>query len=253
MSHNPMLVAKDRFSSFKVPKEDTPDLPFRIEIVGKSQYAGKTNIILNLILRPMDSEDSEGQNLYKNDFEGEDIYLISPSLHIDEKLSKIIEYKDIPAGNTFDQYSELNLESIYGVIKGKFEEAIRRGDKPVHSLVILDDCSFSGALKEKLHGALAKIFCNGRQMLISVILTSQKYSDILTVCRENYTCMMLFECSDKQLDLIYEDVGMMNKKVFKKLFREATKNPHSYLVVNAKFPPSQRYQDMTFKPIDWKE
>ncbi len=253
MSHTPILVAKDPFSSYKVSKEDVPDLPFRIEIVGKSQYAGKTNLILNLVLRPMEDEDVSGKNFYKHDFDGADIYMISPSLHIDHKLGQIIEYKDIPAGNVFDQYSEMNLDAIYGAIKGKYEEAIRKGDRPVQSLVILDDCSFSGGLKEKLHGALAKIFCNGRHMLISVILTSQKYSDILTVCRENYTCMMLFECSDKQLDLIYEDVGTMSKKVFKKLFREATAEPHSFMVVNAKFPPNQRYQDMTFKPLAWKE
>lgn len=248
-----ILEAKDPFSSYKKEKVLVPDLPFRIEIVGKSQYAGKTNLILNLILRPMEDDDEHGKNFYKNDFDGADIYMISPSIHIDHKLGLIIQYKDIPANNVFEQYSEANLDAIYNAIKVKYDEAIRRGDKPVQSLVILDDCSFSGSLKEKLHGALAKIFCNGRHMLISVILTSQKYSDILTVCRENYTCMMLFECSDKQLDLIYDDVGAMNKKVFKKIFREATSEPHSFLVVNAKCPPSDRYQDMAFHPIHWSE
>ena len=248
-----ILVAKDPFSSYKKEKVRVPDLPFRIEIVGKSQYAGKTNLILNLVLRPMDDEDTEGENFYKHDFDGANIYLISPSLHIDHKLGQIITYKDIPANNIFEQYNESNLLAIYNDIKAKYDESIRREEKPAQCLVILDDCSFSGALKEKLHGALARIFCNGRHMLISVILTSQKYSDILTVCRENYTCMMLFECSDKQLDLIYEDVGSMSKKVFKKIFREATAAPHSFLVINAKCPPHERYQDMTFRPISWKE
>jgi len=240
---------KDPFESYKIDKGDLPDVPFRILIVGKSLYAGKTNLLDNLLLRPMDKDDVTGMSYYRNDFKGDDIYIFSPSAKIDHKLKKLIEYKEIPAGNIFHEYNEDALEGVYEKIKDSYEESKALDEKPRHSLVILDDCSFDGSLKSKMNGAITKLFCNGRHYLISTIITSQKYSDILTTCRENYTGMFLFECSEKQLELIYEDIGMGEKKDFKKKFREATKEPHSFMVCNAKCPPLYRYQDMHFRPL----
>jgi len=243
-----ILVMKDPFDGYKIPKGDLPDLPFRIEIIGKSQYAGKTNLVANLLLRPTGKDDVHGQDYYMHNFKGENIYVISPSTSVDHKWAKLIEYKGIPPQNVFHQYNEEDLEGVYEKIQREYAEALEARRAPPHSLVILDDCSFDGSLKSKLNGAITKIFCNGRHYLISCILTSQKYSDILTTCRENYTCMFLFECSDKQLDLIYEDIGIGPKPEFKRMFRQLTKEPHSFMVVNAKFPAEERFQDMHFRP-----
>ena len=244
-----MLVMKDPFESYRIHKTDLPDLPFRMLIIGKSWCAGKTNTLVNLLLRPMDEHDYVGMQYYRHDFKGANIYIFSPSAKVDHKLKKLIEYKEIPAENIFHEYSEGALEHVYSKIQSQYDESMANDENPEHSLVVLDDCSYDGSLKNRVNGAITKLFCNGRHYLISTILTAQKYSDVLTTCRENYTCMILFECSDKQLDLIYDDVGMSNKVEFKKMFRAATKEPHSFMVVNAKCPPEGRYQDMSFKPL----
>lgn len=242
-----MMVMKDPFESHKIDKGDLPDLPFKMLVVGKSQFAGKTNLVANLLLRPMDNNDIYGMSYYKKDFEGEDMYVICPSTVIDHKWNKLIEYKKIPPGNIYTSYNESDLEAVYqGIIK-KYNHSIENDERPKHSLIILDDCSFDGSLKSKTAGVIAKLFCNGRHYLISSLLTSQKYSQISTVCRENYTAMLIFESSEKQLETIYDDVGFGDKKDFKKLFREYTKEPHSFMVINAKFPPEQRFQDQYFR------
>lgn len=247
--HPDILVMKDPFDSYKVKKRYVFDLPFRALVIGKSQFAGKTNVLTNFLMRPMDADDEGGHDFYRDDFSGDNIYIFGPLVKTDNKWLKMIEYKEIPKANIYTEYSEAALLAVYDELEKRYTKAVNAKKKPEHSLVILDDCSFGGALKSKMHGAIAKLFCNGRHFLISTMITSQKYTDILTTCRENYTGMCIFECSSKQLDLIYEDVGMSDKKDFVKMFRETTKEPHSFMVVNAKCVPEERFQDMHFQPL----
>ena len=50
------------------------------------------------------------------------------------------------------------------------QKDIEEGDKPKHTLVILDDLAFSGALKDSTkHSVVNKIFCNSRHINMSLI------------------------------------------------------------------------------------
>jgi hypothetical protein len=96
---------------------------------------------------------------------------------------------------------------------------------------------------------LSKIACNGRHILISLIVTSQKYTSISTTIRENATGVICFESSNKQLDLLYEDHGNMPRKEFDRMFRDATREKHSFFCINYSNPPDRRFQDSTFTAI----
>lgn len=229
---------KDKADSYYTKKEHIFDLPLRIGIIGASQRSGKSSVIINLICR---------DEFYNKDFVGENIYIVSPSIENDLKLKKLIEVKNIPEHNLFTDYDEGVLEDLYNMLAEDYKEAVENKMKPTNKLIIMDDMSYSGALKGKTHGIIAKLFCNGRHILISTILTSQKYSDLLTTCRENFNGAILFSCSNKQLDLIEQDHNFLkNKKEFIDMFKDTTNEPHSFFVVNYTNDFKGLYQNSSF-------
>jgi hypothetical protein len=111
--------------------------------------------------------------------------------------------------------------------------------------------SFSGVFKKKINGVISKIYSNGRHINLSVISTSQKYSDLSTSSRENCSGSIFFNCSNKQMDLIESDHNILldGKKPFQKMFRKTLEEPHSFLVVNYSNNKDSRYLDKNFNPV----
>lgn len=238
----PVIDVED---SYKIKKNKIWDIPFRLVICGKSAFSGKTNFIVNLLLK---------DEFYLNDFKGENIYIVSASLGTDQKLSLLVKVKDIPAENLMPIYDESDLESLYNEWEDKYKEDIENEIKPEQKLIIFDDISFKGDLKKHQNGIMSKIFCNGRHILVSSILTCQRYSDILTTCRENSSGLVIFSCSDRQLETIMNDVNILgNKKQFKNMYRDITNNPHSFLIVNYSNPYEELYLDTNFNKIDYNK
>lgn len=245
-----IIRMKDDAEDLRVHKEDLFDLPMRLLIVGKSEMSGKTCCLGNLILRSYGESDTEiGKQMYRYDFKGENIYIICPSTCVDAKWQSIIDGKKIPEGNIYNKYDEDELEALYERLSNQYMESKAAGRKPEHTLVIMDDVSWSGDLKGKMHGVVNKFACNGRHFLISWIITSQKHSDVATTLRENMTGGIFFSCTQKQLELIYNDVGMCGKTEFCKMFRNATYEKHSFMVVNYSNPPEKRFMNSNFEPI----
>ncbi len=238
---------KDKNEKFYTPKNIISDLPFRICIVGKSQLSGKTNLLVNLLCR---------NDFYGGDFLGKNIFLVSGSVNNDSKLQTLIIQKQIPEQNLFSEYDEELMEALYEMIQDEFEEAIEENKKPKNTLVIFDDMSFGGVFKQKNTGGIInKMFQNGRHINLSTIITSQKYSDIGNGQRENMTMGIFFNCSDKQLDLITEDINYKtNKKEFKKKYRETCgESKHSFFVVNFTNPKESMYLNSRFEPIEFDD
>lgn len=239
----------DSSEDYRVHKDGTWDLPMRLIICGRSLLSGKTNFLGNLALRPYGDDDVDGKGFYRDEFEGRDIHIFCPSTIVDTKWQSIIKGKEIPSENIHDRYHEQELLDLYDILEQQYYDAIERGDKPTHKLIILDDCSFGGNLKDKMNGAIARLASNGRHFLLSLICTTQKYSDCLTTLRENASGMVLYGCSNKQAELIYNDVGEEDKKSFMEKFRRATKQKHSFMVVNYTNDPDKRFLDSNFQPL----
>tara|TARA_R110000823_G_scaffold273541_3_gene392588 strand:- start:50 stop:841 length:792 start_codon:yes stop_codon:yes gene_type:complete len=244
-----ILKMVDSAEGNRVHKRSAFDLPMRLLIVGKSQLSGKTNCIGSLIMRPYDETDITGEQFYKNDFEGDNIHIVCPSTLVDHKWMSIIRGKKIPPENIFDKYDEQQLTDLYSRLEEQYYEALDKGEKPKHKLVILDDCSFGGSLKDKMNGVIARFACNSRHILVSLIVSSQKHSDILTTLRENASGMILYGCSNKQAELIYNDVGEKPKKEFMQDFRNATSKKYSFMVVNYSNDPDERFLDSNFQKL----
>ena len=236
---------KDKNEKYYTKKDIISDIPFRICIVGKSQLSGKTNLLVNLLLR---------DEFYKNDFIGKNIFLISGSVGNDAKLQTLIDQKQIEPQNIFSEYDEELIEALYEMLQDEFEEAIENNKRPKNTLVIFDDMSFGGIFKGKNFGVINKMFSNGRHINLSCIITAQKYSTIGSNQRENMTMGIFFSCSDKQLELITEDINYLtDKKSFKSRYRKVCNEKHSFFVVNFTNPKESMYLNSKFEPIEFHE
>jgi len=239
-----ILKVRDKMDGFHTSIDRLFDLPFRLLINGKSQLSGKTTIILNLLL----NEDFG----YHKMFKGENIYIISNN-KLDNKLKILMDKLEIPEENSFP-YNEEMLSMLYDNIEDEFQDAISEDEKPENSLIIIDDVAYSGDLKNyKKQNIIDKLVCNGRHALVSVIFTSQKYSQTSTCLRTNISGAILFGTNAKEVDLIADDMSYYEKKSdFVKMFREQTKKPRSFIVVNYSNPPSELYLNDKFEAINWK-
>jgi len=244
-----ILKMRDTAEDHRIHKRSTFDLPMRLLIVGKSQLSGKTNTVGNLMLRPFDDSDDSGSQFYKKNFDSNDIYIVCPSTLIDHKWSSIIRGKKVPPENIMQKYDEEQLTKLYEKLEDQYHEKMNDGEQPTHKLIILDECSFGGGLKEKMNGIISRLASNSRHILVSLIVTSQKYSDLLTALRENATGMILYQCSNKQGELIYNDVGEQSKRDFMQMMGKATHQRHSFMVVNYSNSPDERFLDSNFQRL----
>ncbi len=236
-----ILRVKDSADKF-LKKHFLFDIPFRILINGKSQLSGKTTIILGLLLDP--------NFKYHDKFEGENIYIVSDN-KLDQKLKLLMEYKEIPEKN-YMKYDEDTLINLYDELEEQHIEEMGEG-KVSNKLILFDDCGYSGNLRNKSAGIISKLISNGRHLNLSQIYSSQRFSMCSTTLRSNLTGAILFNTSMKELEMISEDFNYLNsKKSFIRLFRDTTKEPRSFLVVNFSNKDGL-YMNSEFKTIDTSE
>lgn len=235
----------DGAENYYTKKNKIFDLPCRLLLSGKSQFSGKSNYITNICIKP---------EFYGNDFDGDNIYIISKSLATDEKLQILIKCKQIPEENLFNDFDEDVLMELYNNIEENYKEMIEEKEKPPNVLIIFDDISFKGDLS-KQKGVVSLLFSNGRHLNISTIITGQRYggsAGFSTSARENATGVVVWSCSDRQLEQIEQDHNRLGSKIqFKRMFRDITKNPYSTLIINYSNPHDEMYLDSNFEKIDY--
>jgi len=239
-----ILKMRDSSDSNVTRKKDIFDLPFRLLIISKSGD-GKSSYLGNLLLRP---------EFYREDFEPENIFIFTGSKHGDRKLSTIVTELEIPEENVIDGYDEELLETVYDMLIENYNEKVEDGiksKKKLNSLVIFDDLSYSGVFQQNSGNNLVnKLYMNARKFGVSSLVIAQKYSSVSTGIRENSTGLIIGSSSNKQAELIESDYNVLpgGKKAFLKMYREATDEPYSKLVINYSNYP-HIYQNQHFEAI----
>ena len=235
----------DKTDSNTTEKDLIDNLAFRTILSGRSGL-GKTSIIGGLLLLP---------NFYKNDFLGERIFLFSPMKN-DYKMSVIAgeDGKDIPDDNIFTEYDDDVLNALYDSLVDEYEENLEDGvkdKKKLNSLIVIDDMSFDGSLKSGMYNAINRVFMNGRKHLISIIISSQKYSQISTGQRSNATSIFFYNSSMKERELFEADNNyLQSKKQFFKMLDSNLKNKRDFIYVNYSNEKDKFYLDKDFNVID---
>jgi len=245
MSELKIYKMNDKSDSFTTKKKIIFDIAFRLIITGKTG-TGKTSALGSLLLLPQ---------FYKNDFKGDNIYIFSALVN-DFKMEQIIKSKKIPEMNIFTGFDDELLNALYDKLVEEAKEDVARKKKIRNTLIILDDVSFDGSLRNGLYNAVSRVFMNGRKQNISIIITAQYFSHILPSVRANASGAILYNTNDKQLDLINDDYNFINvekgsnKSMFKKMFRDNVKEIHDFIVVNFSNKRDELYLNKDFKPIN---
>jgi len=241
MSKPEVLKAKDVCDSFVVKKSLLPNVPFRMLIIGRSG-SGKSSILSCAVALP---------SWYGNDFEGDNIYIFTGSPG-DDKMERLIEFKEIPNGNIFKDWNDSEVSMIYDDMVEDWNEAVKEGKRPKDTLFIIDDLSFTNKFRSEnaKNSMMNKLYQNARKFNGSVIVTAQKYSSIATPVRENANCLISFSATNKQMALMEADFNYLpSSKDFEKVFREATNEKHGFLFVNVDAPMNMRYLNNKFESL----
>ena len=239
-----ILKVRDKTDKNVIKMDKLFDVNFRLLLVSRSG-GGKSNYLTNILLN---------SNLpYKNIFEGENIYIFAPNVMADEKLKTIVEEKDIPEGNLLDDISNDTLSVLYEELIERFHEANAEGEKPDHSLIIIDDFGFSGQFSnQNRFGMIQKLFCNSRKFGVSIILLIQQYSQASNTIRSNATGMVIFNQSNAELELIEKENNYLTtKKQFLRMFRDKVREKHDALVINYSNGYELMYMSRDFEEIDY--
>ena len=97
-----------------------PNVRFFGLLVGKTG-SSKTTLLVNMLASP--------EFPYDKIFKGENIYIFSGSLTSDEKLKKLIEYKEIPESNLYNTYDNQALHELYDELEEKYMERKQENEK----------------------------------------------------------------------------------------------------------------------------
>ena len=184
-----------------------PQKCFRLLIFSPSN-SGKSNLIKNIITR---------QDFGYNDFYRKNIFLFSPTIHIDPIWQNI----DLPKTHLFDEWNEKLVQNILAF-----------ASKNNGALLVLDDMiTSSEAVNGKRGNLLKKIFYQGRHHKVSIILVSQKLKDVPLGMRINSTHIICFDLRNKhEEDAFLEENNFIQDLPSK--YHTATKDKYNFLYIN---------------------
>lgn len=194
-----------------------PRWPFRMLITGASSL-GKTNVLLNIILKQVVFD-----KIYfyiKDDSEDKYVFIIS----FLESLQK--------------QYNEVNgedSEKIYE-ISTSLDDVVKVNDldKEKQNLIIFDDMVVEN---QKSQEVISDLFIRARKRNTSVIYQTQNLFAVPQNIRKNCSYVLLFATNKRErLELAKTYATDISSKEFDELYKEATDEPFSFMLIDAKTP-----------------
>ena len=221
----PRNITEYEYKQSKYPH--VPKIPFRSIIVASST-GGKTVLIQNLIL-----------DVYRDCFSR--IFIFSPSVHTDPTFVEVKKYvknhlkvDDSKEQVYFEHYNPQELEEVIDTQTKIITYMKDHKLNKLHSILIVvddhaDDLNFVRHSK-LLHGLATR----GRHQAISFILSTQKYRSLANIIRLNASSLYIFKLKNQsELDaFIEESSALVDKKTLLEMYKEAVKEPYSFLYIN---------------------
>ena len=224
-----------------VKPDNSPLLPpnVRALAIGKSN-AGKTCLILNLLLQPNWIDYNHlyvfGKTLHQQEYQivkkGFEVGLAKQQIANIFKNQDEFQKVDLPPLDVIDQYTGVRK----GTVKAEFYNDCNMIPDPTEldpkekNLLILDDCFLGPQSKAEA------FYTRGRQNNCQTIYISQSYFRLPRhSIRENANLIILFPQDAKNLHHIYADhcEGDMNLDEFKKFCRSVwTSAPHQFVTID---------------------
>ena len=228
-----MLNLDDIVSNKKENKERN-DWPFRMLIIRPSG-SGKTNTLLHLI-----------NNFYPID----KIYLYAKDT--DEKKYQYLINKREQAGikNLNDPHAFIEYSSDMNDVSEDINNYNKNRDKKV--LIIFDDMIADIMRSEKFKAIVKELFIRCRKLNISIVFITQSYFSTPKDTRLNSTHYVLMKIGNKKelKSIAEENSGHLDFKEFLKIYNYCTKEPYSFMMVDARPTARVTFKKNFDEPID---
>ena len=192
--------------------------PFRMLIIGPSG-SGKTNTLLHLInnLHPIDK-----------------IYLYAKDL-AEPKYGYLINkreqagIKNLNDPKAFIKYSD-DMNDVYDDVSNYN----KKRDKKV--LIVFDDMIADIEYNKDFKKMIKELFYRGRKMNISIVFITPSYFRALKDATLNSTHYLLMKIGNKKelRSIAEEKSGDANYKEFLKMYNYCTKEPYSFMTIDAR-------------------
>ena len=172
------------------------------------------------------------------------IYMFSPTASSDHTWEPVYKYirksLKVPEEEpiSFDEFDVEALNKIIDTQKRIIKYQKDHNQKQLHGiLIVVDDFGGDiGIMRGKQGEAIKNLFLMGRHFAISCIVSIQKYRLASSVMRTQATLLVWFK-SRSQIDLdafLEENSALVpgGRKQLMEIYRMATAEPYSFLVVN---------------------
>ncbi len=187
--------------------------------------SGKSNLIVNLLNR---------RCFYRKKFDH--VFVMSPTMEVDAVWSAA---KGVD--HVWDHYDDDAVRELYEAQLARIKKD-GRAETP-NILLIVDDCI---AEIPKQHSAINSLSTKLRHSKITLWLTSQKFTRIPVMLRNQVRYWVLFRaaCKNKlEKDAITSEVGgSVAENTFEALWDAVGDNPWNFMVVSVRSPVSKMFR-----------
>ena len=217
---------KEKTYNLKQPRYSViSKLPTRA-VISAPSGSGKTVLLQNMIL-----------DIYKGCFER--IYIISPSIHVDNSWIPVKKYieKDLKLFESddeqfyFDEFDPIALQSIIDTQHKIIKYQKQNNYTNLYQILIILDDVTDNAKIVRYSKLLNSLYCRGRHAGVSVITSTQKLNALNPIIRVNMTELYLFrQRNQKDIEVFLEELSAIcSKQTLMKVYNLATKEDHSFL------------------------
>ena len=202
-----------------------PDHPYRILIIGGSG-SGKTNTLINLI---NEQNDIDKIYLYARD-------LSEPKYKYLIKKREDVGIKHLNNPNAFIECSN----TMNGVYDNTNDYNSNRRKK---ILIVFDDLIADIMTNKTFQAIIRDLFIRCRKLNISLAFITQSYFSVTKDVRLNSTHYLIMKINNKrELQNIAINHSDIAYKDFMKIYRECTKEPYSFLIIDTTLPASDSFR-----------
>jgi len=206
------IMPKDLLQNAPNPNFDLHrfKLPFRAVIVAPSG-SGKTNFLVSLLS------------------------LFSRAPGTFHHITVVTRNKDEPLYKWLESLND-RIKIVEGLEQTPLLDKM---DKDFNNCVVFDDL-----VLEKNQARIANYYIRARKLNCSVLYLSQSYFGVPKIIRQNCTYLILLKLSGaRELNLILSEGGLgINKNELLRIYKEATAEKFSPLIIDYEADPQERYR-----------
>ena len=227
-------------SSYREPSKIPPNLPQGNLLITAASNSGKSVLINNLLLKKK----------WRYLEEYSKIYLISPTIHMDNSYEILHKYIESQREMRYKKYRklikkgwkpqhiprELYPDADKIIIHDSYDEEYIKDildtkERDEKILLVIDDCVCE-LKKANQNSILERVFLRERHNNVFCWISVQKYTKISPAIRINSPCYIFFKLSNKELQRVAEELAENSVEEFEQIYDLATKDRFSFLYID---------------------